>query len=107
MATNLLTKKGNAVANLQVFRGEKIEDSEEPNRRRMGRTGRLQLVLPEQSVDRLEALKEVTEAASYAEVIRRALRLYEGLLAETEAGGDILVRRQDGTEEKVPLHRAL
>jgi hypothetical protein len=71
------------------------------------RTGRLQLALPESSFDRLEAIKEATEAASFAEVVRRALRIYEGLIAESHDGGTIVVKRKDGTEEVVPLHRGL
>ena len=49
------------------------------------KTGRLQVVLSNRSIDRLERLKQETEAASTAEVVRRALRLLEGLieLAET------------------------
>lgn len=71
------------------------------------RTARLQLALPERSFDRLEAIKEATEAASFAEVVRRALRVYEGLLAETHDGSTLIVRRQDGSEEVVPIGPAL
>jgi len=38
---------------------------------------RLQLVLSEASLSRLNKLKEVTEAASYGEVVRRAMQNYE------------------------------
>lgn len=94
---------------LDVFDGSKnSETSDEDGRKhKLSRGARLQLVLPENSVDRLEALKDVTEASSFAEVIRRALRLYEGLLAETEAGGTLVVKRENGDEEVVPLYRAL
>lgn len=66
---------------------------------RKERTARLQLVLPESSYDRLDALKEATEAASYAEVIRRALRIYEGIIAEAHDGSEFVVRRPNGEEE--------
>ena len=37
-----------------------------------------------------------TEAASYAEVIRNALKLYDGLITEAEAGAAFLVRGANG-----------
>ena len=40
-------------------------------------TTRVQLEMPPQAMVRLQKLKERTEAASYAEVIRNALRLFE------------------------------
>lgn len=59
---------------------------------------RVQLELPEQSYTRLKNLVAKTEAASYAEVIRNALRLYEAAVKEASEGGSVFVRRQDGTE---------
>ena len=99
-------KKGSALEKLQIFETDETV-SADTGPRRLARNARLQLLLPERSVDRLEALKETTEATSHAEVIRRALRIYEGLLAETEVGGILFVRRADGSEEIVPLSRAL
>lgn len=52
----------------------------------MRETTRVQLELPKQSMDRLVALKKKTEAASYAEVIRQALKAYEEMIAASEAG---------------------
>jgi len=61
--------------------------------------------MPEKSVARLLALQAATEASSYAEVIKNALRLYEVVIREVEAGGEILVRR--GTEvEKLAVFAA-
>ncbi len=40
--------------------------------------------MPEQSYKRLVALKDKIEASSHAEVIRRALQLYEALIEEAE-----------------------
>jgi len=39
-------------------------------------------------MERLQRLKERTEAASYAEVIRSALRLFEALVEEHEKGSE-------------------
>lgn len=89
-----------------VIDGTRDENKKEANKG-LARTARLQLVLPERSVDRLETLKDATEAASYAEVIRRSLRLYEGFLAETQEGGQLVMKRKDGTEIEVPLYRVI
>jgi hypothetical protein len=47
-------------------------------------------------MERLNALKAKTEASSYAEVLKSALRLYEALIEETEHGNEFLVRNADG-----------
>lgn len=62
---------------------------------------RIQMDMPPTSVERLKRLQEVTEAASYAEVMRNALRLYEALIDERVAGHEILVKRGDVV---APLH---
>jgi hypothetical protein len=59
-------------------------------------TTRVQLELPATSMARLRALREKTEAASYAEVLKNALRLYEALIKEAEQGNDLIIRRKDG-----------
>jgi len=61
-------------------------------------TKRVQMDMPEKSVARLRALQELTEAASYAEVVKNALRLYEVLVQEVDNGGEVLIRRGDKTE---------
>ena len=58
---------------------------------------RVQFDLAPRSIERLNALKTKTEAASYAEVVKNALRLYEALIEETESGRQFLVRDKDGT----------
>ncbi len=60
-------------------------------------TTRVQLELPPPAMERLQSLKERTEAASYAEVIRNALRLYEAVIGEAEQGSEFAVRAKDGT----------
>lgn len=58
---------------------------------------RVQFDLPPRSIERLNTLKRKTEAASYAEVVKNALRLYEALIEETEAGKQSLVRDANGS----------
>ena len=59
-------------------------------------TTRVQLEMPPQAMERLQRLKERTEAASYAEVIRSALRLFEALVDEHEKGSEFALKRQNG-----------
>jgi hypothetical protein len=59
-------------------------------------TTRVQLEMPPQAMERLQRLKERTEAASYAEVIRNALRLFEALVDEHEKGAEFSLKRPDG-----------
>ncbi len=58
---------------------------------------RIQMDMPPKSVERLKRLQETTEAASYAEVVRNALRLYEAVIEEVEAGNEILIKRNGHT----------
>ena len=59
-------------------------------------TTRVQLEMPPQAMERLQKLKERTEAASYAEVIRNALLLFEALVDEHEKGSEFSLKRPDG-----------
>jgi Arc/MetJ-type ribon-helix-helix transcriptional regulator len=59
-------------------------------------TTRVQLEMPPQAMERLQRLKERTEAASYAEVIRNALRLFEALVDEHEKGAEFSLKKSDG-----------
>ncbi|HVZ08279.1 hypothetical protein [Rhodopila sp.] len=58
---------------------------------------RVQLDFAPRSMARLNELKAKTEAASYAEVVKNALRIYEALIEETEAGKQFLIRDKDGS----------
>ena len=60
-------------------------------------TTRVQLEMPPQAMDRLQKLKDRTEAASYAEVLRNALRLFEALVDEHEKGAEFSLKRADGS----------
>jgi len=62
------------------------------------KTTRVQLELPESSMERLKALREKTEAASYAEVIKNSLRLYEALIKEAEDGSQVYIKDKNGAE---------
>ncbi len=57
---------------------------------------RVQLDFAPKSMERLNALRERTEAASYAEVVKNALKLYEGLIDEVESGKQFFVRDENG-----------
>ncbi|HUJ03450.1 MAG TPA: hypothetical protein VLW75_07435 [Rhizomicrobium sp.] len=59
-------------------------------------TTRVQLEMPPQAMERLQRLKEHTEAASYAEVIRNALRVFEALMEEHEKGSEFMLKRANG-----------
>jgi hypothetical protein len=57
---------------------------------------RVQLELPHRSFDRLRSLKDKTEAASYTEVLKNALRLYESVITQYEEGRRLYVKDKDG-----------
>jgi hypothetical protein len=57
---------------------------------------RVQLDFAPRSMERLNALKAKTESASYAEVVKNALRIYEALIEEVESGKQFLVRDPSG-----------
>ena len=57
---------------------------------------RVQLDFAPKAMERLNALKAKTEATSYAEVVKNALRLYEALIEETESGKQFLVKDEAG-----------
>jgi hypothetical protein len=62
---------------------------------------RVQLEMPPRSMERLRVLKDKTEAASYAEVFRNALRIYEFLVLETEKGNHLLIKDLDGSSRNI------
>lgn len=61
-----------------------------------GKKRRVQLDLSPSDMARLEALKERTDATSWAEVVKKANKIYEALLDEAAAGGEFLTRGRDG-----------
>jgi Arc/MetJ-type ribon-helix-helix transcriptional regulator len=66
-------------------------------------TTRVQLELPPSSMARLKTLRDKTEAASYAEVLRNALRLYEAMIEEAEKGNDVIIRRKQGEPAEIKV----
>ena len=69
----------------------------------MKSTTRLQIELPKASMERLRALKDKTEAVSYAEVVRDAFKLYERMIEYAEAGSAILVRDKEGNVREIEI----
>ncbi len=57
------------------------------------------------SMERLRVLKDRTEAASYAEVVRNALRFYEFLVEEAEKGNEVVIEHKDGNKRTVLVHQ--
>ena len=64
--------------------------------KKVTKNARIQLELPEKSYERLLLLKEKTEASSYAEVMKNALRLYESIIIQHEGGRRLCLRSPDG-----------
>ncbi len=76
--------------------GRDREAGEKPAGEGERTTTRVQLELPPQAMERLQRLKDKTEAASYAEVIRNALRVFEALVQEHESGAEFSLKRANG-----------
>lgn len=65
---------------------------------------RVQFEMQDQSYRRMLALKDKIEASSHAEVIRRALQLYEAVIEEAENGSEISIRSEkDGEVRYRPI----
>lgn len=64
---------------------------------------RVQFDFTPATLKRLEELKEKTEAASYAEVIRNALKLYDGVVHEGGPDAKMIVNRPDGSTAIIKL----
>jgi len=57
---------------------------------------RINLKLSPRSIEILENLRQKTEASSYAEVFKNALRLYNALIEEAEKGREFYVKDENG-----------
>lgn len=64
---------------------------------------RVQFDLPEKSMQRLQALKNKTESVSYAEVVKNALRLYEAVIEQAEAGNTFFLKDKEGNEREYAI----
>ena len=67
-----------------------------PDKAKVRGKNRVQLDFPPRAMERLNTLKAKTEASSYAEVVKNALRLYEALIEEDESGKQFLTRDKNG-----------
>lgn len=59
------------------------------------------MVFSDRTMRRLNALKEMTDARSATEIIRRALMVYESLAVHTQKGVVFLARKPNGEEFEV------
>ena len=71
---------------------------EAPTRAKGSKDGkeRLHLSLAPRSLSILKGIMEKTDASSYAEVFKNALRLYSAVIEEEEKGGEFYVKMPDG-----------
>ena len=67
------------------------------------KTRRVQMELGASSFDRLNRLKDLSEASSYTEVMKDALRLYEFFIEQENDGAVFLVRSSDGKTAKIKI----
>lgn len=58
-------------------------------------TRRVQFEFSQDAIDRLNRMKGETDASSYAEVVRDALRIYEWVLEQERAGYEIGLVKDD------------
>ncbi len=69
----------------------------------MANKRRLNLVIPERAVERLDWLQLKTEAASHTEVIRQALFVYEQLVTKIADGSTLMEKTQKGDLFPLPI----
>jgi len=60
-------------------------------------TKRIQFDFSHEAIDRLDEMVRVTDATSRAEVVRRALSLYENMLFRQEKNTEVFLKNPDGT----------
>ena len=64
---------------------------------------RFQVVLTQESLDRLDVVKERVNATTRAEVLRNALRVYAMIVDEISSGNEVLIKEKNGDVAKVRL----
>lgn len=67
------------------------------------RKRRLNLIVPERAIERLDWLKDRTDAASHTEVIRQALFAYEQLVCRISDGSRLMEKTAKGELLPLPL----
>jgi hypothetical protein len=75
-----------------LARPDKARDKDEKVRNK----SRVQLDLTPRAMALLTELKEKTDAATYAEVFKNAMKLYDGIISEIDRGSEFLIRDKDG-----------
>jgi hypothetical protein len=64
---------------------------------------RVQIDLAPQSFDRLKRLKDITEASSYTDVLKDALRLYEFIIENDQKGATLKIVDESGRESDLKV----
>ncbi len=88
---------------LTFLSGAEINVAKDQDKAKALKKNRVQLDFAPRSLERLNMLKVKTEASSYAEVVKNALRLYEALIEESENGKQFLTRDKDGVVSPLRL----
>lgn len=74
-----------------------------PRLKRTRETARLSLDVSLTVRERIERLRESSDADSVTEVVRRALAVYEVLIAERKRGSEMILRDAGGVERRLLL----
>lgn len=64
---------------------------------------RLNLEVPQRVRDRMNSLREMSDAESLTEVIKRSLAVYDVLLHHFKENGKVILRSEDGSEETLRI----
>jgi len=59
--------------------------------------------MPEETKQQLESLRDLTNADSMSEVVRRALAVYDFLWTEKSDGATTILRMKDGSERQLEI----
>ena len=63
----------------------------------------IKITLPQESVDRLNMLQEKMEVDSLAEVLKNAVRIFETVIDETDAGTEFFIKRKGSEIEPLKV----
>jgi len=83
--------------------GETLDKPEKSAVRRREKE-RFHIAMSPRLMERMESLRDRTDAASLTEVVKNAMKLYDALVQEAEAGSELFVRDRAGNERS---YRAL
>jgi hypothetical protein len=85
-ASEVLRKSGRKTAGLSSGSKSNLERG----------TTKLQIVLGQTSIQRLDAMKEFVEPSTRAEVFRTSLRVLDDIIEELKKGNEFLMRDRNG-----------